>query len=354
MEENKDMLTLLDKMIQPVFCVKEYKILQSNTAARQMFLQPGVDIRPMLETALEEYEAFQSGCLYLTLTISGHRISGCVQRVEDLDVFELDSGSDGSVLRALALAAAELRKPLVSALSSTEELLEDLKDPEAQMPLAHLNRGLYRILRILGNMSDAEDFASQYKPETINIPEFLEEVFQKAAPMLQSAGLDLHYDSLSEPIYALADSSQLERAVLNILSNAAKFTPKGSCIQASLTRRGRTLRLTVQDCGSGIADSVLGSLFHRYLRQPGIEDSRFGLGLGIRMVHSAAQQHGGTLLVSRGDTGGTRIVMTLAIRQREGTQMRSPLFPLDYSGGFDHTLVELSDVLPSQLFDGSF
>ena len=41
------------------------------------------------------------------------------------------------------------------------------------------------------------------------------------------------------------------------------------------------------------------SIFHRYLRQPGIEDSRFGLGLGIRMVHSAAQKHGGTLLISR-------------------------------------------------------
>ena len=98
----------------------------------------------------------------------------------------------------------------------------------------------------------------------------------------------------------------------------------------------------------------MGSLFHRYLRQPGIEDSRFGLGLGIRMVHSVALQHGGTLLVSQGENGGTRTVMTLAIRQREQTQMRSPVFPLDYSGGFDHTLVELADVLPAELFDGSF
>lgn len=354
MEENKDMLTLLDKLLQPVFCVKDHTIVQANAAARQMFLEPGMDIRPLLAQSAEDYAAFREGCLYLTLTVGGQSVSGCVQRLDGLDVFELDTGSDSAVLRALALSAAELRKPLGTALSNTGILQEQLTDPETGLMLSQLNRSLYRILRILGNMSDAQDFASLFKPETVNIPEVLDSVFQKASHILEHSGIQLHYAGLSEPIYGLADSSQLERAVLNILSNAVKFSPKGSCIHASLIRRGRSLQLTVQDSGSGIADAVMGSLFHRYLRQPGIEDSRFGLGLGIRMVHSVALQHGGTLLVSRGENGGTRTVMTLAIRQREQNRMHSPVFSIDYSGGFDHSLVELSDVLPAELFDGSF
>lgn len=354
MEEAKDMLALLDKLLQPVFCVKEYTIVQANAAARKLFLQPGMEIRPLLGQTLEEYESMADGALYLNLTVSGQTIGGCVQRVNDLDVFELDTGSDNAALRSLALAAGELRKPLGTALSNTVSLLETLEDPETKTQLAQLNKGLHRMLRILGNMSDAEDFTALSRQETVNIPEVLEEIFQKSADMLDRAGLILHYEGLSESIYALADTALLERAVLNLLSNAAKFSPQGSCIHASLTRRGRTLRLTIQDTGSGIADAVMESLFSRYLRQPGIEDSRFGLGLGIRLVHSVALQHGGTLLISRGENGGTRTVMTLAIRQREGCQMHSPVFPIDYSGGFDHALVELADVLPAELFDGSF
>ena len=354
MEENKDMLALLDKMIQPVFCVKDHVIVHANTAASQMFLAPGLDIRPLLSSSAEAYEQFSDGCLYLNLLVSGQYVSGCVQRLDDLDIFELDTGSDSAVLRALALAAGELRKPLGSAMSGTAALLEDLEDPEAKLQLSQLNQGLYRILRILGNMSDAEDSTTLCRMETVNIPEVLKDILDKAAHMLAHSGIELIYEGLSEPVYALADSSRLERAVLNILSNSAKFSPKGSCIRVSLTRRGHSLRLTVQDSGSGIAESVMGSLFRRYLRQPGIEDSRFGLGLGIRMVHSVALQHGGTLLVSQGENGGTRTVMTLAIRQREQNQMRSPIFPLDYSGGFDHALLELADVLPAGLFDGSF
>ena len=354
MEENKDMLTLLEKLLQPVFCVKDHTIVQANAAARQMFLEPGMDIRPLLEQAAEDYDAFQDGCLYLPLTIGGQAVSACVQRIDGLDVFELDTGSDSAILHSLALAAAALRKPLGTALSNAESLLEDRKETETVLQLSQLNQSLYQILRILGNMSDAKEFTSLSRQETVNIPKVLEEIFQKAAHMLEHSGIILHYSGLSEPIYALADRDQLERAVLNILSNSAKFSPEGSCIQASLIRRGRSLKLTVQDSGSGIADAVMGSLFRRYLRQPGIEDNRFGLGLGIRMVHSVALQHSGTLLVSRGENGGTRTVMTLAIRQREQNRMHSPVFSINYSGGFDHSLVELSDVLPAELFDGSF
>jgi light-regulated signal transduction histidine kinase (bacteriophytochrome) len=354
MEENKDMLTLLDKMIQPVFCVKEYTVIQANAAARQMFIQPGLDIRPLLNPSSEEYEQYSGGCLYLSLSIGGQTVSCCVQRLDDLDIFELDTGSDSAALRSLALAAGELRKPLGTALSNTAALLEDSENPETRLQLAQLNRGLYQIMRILGNMSDAEDASALCRLETVNISGVLKEIIEKSAHMLAYSGMELDYNGLSEPIYALADRSQLERAVLNILSNAAKFSPKGSCIRVSLTRRGRTLRLTVQDNGSGIAEAVMTSLFRRYLRQPGIEDSRFGLGLGIRMVHSIALQHGGTLLVSPATTGGTQIVMTLAIREKDHNRMCRPVFPIDYSGGFDHSLVELADVLPAELFDGSF
>lgn len=351
MEEQKDMLDLLDMMIQPVFCVKENTVLRANATAQQLLLYPGTDVRPLLETGAEEYAQFHGGCLYLTLNLLGQCIGASVRRMQDVDIFEVDSQWDSSALQAMAVASTALRGPLNTALASTASLQDSLADSDSRKQLAQLNRSLYQMMRLLGNMSDAQQVSSHM--ETIDIPDIFREIFEKAEGLLAHSGVTLSYQGMEESVYALADRQQLERAVLNILSNAVKFSPKGSRITASLIRRNHTLQLTVQDSGSGIAQDVMGNLFQRYLRQPGVEDSRFGLGLGIRMIHAAAVSHGGTLLITQGEDRGTRIVMTLAILQNTSGQLRGPVFQVDYSGGFDHALVELADCLPDELYDGN-
>ena len=111
------------------------------------------------------------------------------------------------------------------------------------------------------------------------------------------------------------------------------------------------LHLQVLDSGSGIAQQIRSSIFHRYLRQPGIEDSRWGLGLGMVLIRSAAASHGGTVLIDSPTGAGTRVTMTLAIRQRTEAALRSPILRVDYAGERDHGLIELSDSLPAALYE---
>lgn len=353
MESQKDMFDLLDMMTQPVFCVKDAVIVRSNAVAQQLFPEIGESILPLLGSSAEAYKEFTDGCLYLSLSIAGLSVGACVRRMEDMDIFELDSSENDS-FRAMALAACAMRKPLNSALSEAASLLDSQDDPQVLQQLSQLNRSLYQLLRMLGNMSDAEYISTHYSGRITDIPALFREIFEKAQTLLERSHVTLTYEGMAEPVYALADSEQLERAVLNILSNAAKFTPKGGHIQASLVRRGNCLRLSVQDSGSGIAQDIMGSLFRRHLRQPGIEDSRYGLGLGMHLIHAAAIHHGGTLLVTQGENGGTRIVFTIAMRQKESGSLASPISALDCSGGFDRTLVELSECLSPELFDGSY
>lgn len=351
MDEKKELYDLLDMMVQPVFCVKENTILRANAAAKKCMLQEGGDIRSLLATGAEEYAALEEGCLYLTLSLAGRPVGASVRRLDGLDIFELDDEDD--VLRSMALAGSQLRKPLGTALFHTMSLLETARDPEDISQLSQLNRSLYQMLRVLGNMTDMGQAGVPSQMETQDAPAVIREIFEKAARLSEASGRKLLYREEGESIYCLLDREQLERAILNILSNALKFTPKDQSVEASLTRRGRRLVLTVQDSGSGIAQDVMGSLFRRHLRQPGIEDGRFGLGLGLRMIQAAAAAHGGTLLITQGDQGGTRLVMTLAIRQNAPGTLHSPIFPLDYSGGYDHSLVELSDVLAPELYNGT-
>lgn len=344
MEKQTEIKAVLDALALPAFTAEDGAVSQVNTAARGLLIQPGTPIHALLHTGREEYASFSQGRLYLTLELAGtcHKASVC--RLENTELFILEQ-EDQRELTALALAARELREPLSRAILSAERLFGASPEEEA----LRLNRGLYQMLRILGNMSDAGSPAS--RQETVDIPAVIEEVFEKAAALVPHAGITLRYQGIQESVYALADPQLLERAILNTLSNSMKFTPKGGTIDAILARRERMLQLTIWDSGSGIAEELLPTLFTRYLRQPTIEDSRCGLGLGMTLIKSAAEAHGGTVLIDKPASGGARITLTLAIRQRTEDTLRSPILRVDRFGERDHALIELSDSLPPELYD---
>lgn len=350
MEEKKEDFGMLDLMIRPGFCVKQYQIVKLNAAAESLLLTVGTDVRSLLLTGQEEYEAFESGCLYLKLKLSAQGCGASVTRMGDCDVFILDQDSDDSALRCLALAARELREPLTSIMISAERLLPHAS-PETSEQAARLNRGLHQMLRLIGNMSDASHCGAVSHQEVRDIGALFGEIFEKAHTLVTQTGVSLRYQGLSEQLLCLADSEQLERSVLNILSNAVKFTPKDGCIEANLTRHGKMLRLSITDSGSGIAEHVLRNVFTRYLRQPGIEDSRFGLGLGMVLIRNAATNHGGTVLIDQPNGKGTRITMTMMVRQNTDGLLRSPVMRIDYAGEQDHGLIELSDCLPISVYE---
>jgi signal transduction histidine kinase len=190
----------------------------------------------------------------------------------------------------------------------------------------------------------------------VEIREFFGEIFEKNRILMEHNGLTLRFENLDQRLYTLADGEKLERAVMNMLSNAMKFTAPGGTIAAKLTRRDKMLSLTLRDSGEGIPEAIRGTVHRRYLRQPGIEDSRFGIGLGMVLIRSAAAAHGGTVLIDHPEGTGTRITMTMVIRQDTSGNVRTSrtsnfLAAIDYAGGRDHSLLELSEHLPHTLYE---
>lgn len=346
MEQMKDSPGLLELLPHPGFLVQENIIVRVNASAAAMQVTVGTPIGELLDGCREDYGGFSGGCLYLTLSLSGALLGACALRMEAGDVFLLDGGQEDAVLQSLALASRQLRLPLSNIMISAESLFSQLPEsPEAQEAAARLNRGLYQLLRLVGNMSDADSGLT--RRETLSIGGVFDEIFEKAGTLCQEAGFHLEYSGLKEDIYAIADRQQLERAVYNLLSNAMKFSPAGSTITAWLTRRGRKLCLQIQDAGEGILPA---DLFHRYLRQNTLEDSRFGMGLGMVLVRACAASHGGTVLVNTPEGGGTRVTMTLTLRQNADDILHSPTLRLEYTGGRDSALIELSQQLPWELY----
>ena len=355
MEQTEELYTLLNLMDRPAFYVKDGTVSCTNSAARQLLVRDGDLILPLLQTGIQEYEDFRDGCLYLTLSLSGGSRGASVTRTTAGDLFVLEQEDVQTDLQAMALAAQELRQPLTSILAVADRLFPLAgadSDPNTLEQAARINRGLFQMLRIVGNMSDAYRYSLETgaNQETRDVGAIIEEIFKNAAPLIAHAQITLRYTGLEESILCLADEEKLERAVNNILSNAVKFTPAGGTIDARMTRKGHMLYLTVQDSGEGISEPVKGNLYTRFQRAPGIEDSRFGIGLGAVLIRAAATCHGGTVLMEQAPGQGYRITMTLAIRQNKDGTLRSPRFRTDYAGERDHRLIELSEVLPPALY----
>lgn len=350
MEQMNDTMGMLDLMIRPGFCVKDNMIVKVNHAAQTLLIEAGADIRTLLETGKDEYAEFQEGCLYLTLRISDLRWSASVTRMDGYDVFLLEQEEDQTELQAMALAAQQLRGPLANAMTIADELLNE--NPDLEEKAARMNRAFYQLLRIVGNMSDASRYcaSSASRQENVDIRAAFEDIFQKTANMVSHTGITLTFTNLNQPVVCLADREMLERAVLNTVSNAIKFTPEGGTIACQLTRRDNKLYLSIQDTGSGVDSAIQGSVFHRYKREPGLEDGRYGIGLGMVLIRSAAAHHGGTVLMDHPQGVGTRVTMTIAIRQSAETMVRSGIYRFDYAGERDHGLIELADSLPYHVY----
>ena len=351
--ESKNIETpLLELIERPVLCVKNGVVIQLNRAAAQMQIPQNTPIRELIVDNWQSYEKFESGQLFLNLCVCKIPCGATVIRSGDMDYFILDQQEDHDRLQAMALAAQQLRMPLSNVMTITDQFLSN-RHLEASCDLrtqaSKINKGLFQLLRILSNMADAMRYADPepVRMENCNLSAFIEEVFQKAKVLIGDTGVKLRYTGISQPVFGLVSCEHLERGIYNMISNAVKFSPKGGKVEAKLTQSENFLSLSIQDNGSGIPADIQANLFTRYRRQPGIEDGRYGIGLGMTMIRSAATIHGGTVLIDQPAQGGTRVTLTIALRQPDSdTPLRSPIKSIcDYAGGWDHGLTELSELL---------
>lgn len=337
--------TILSQMNQPAFLVQNGVITALNSNAANHFAEIGMDIGEMLITGIEEYSQLTQGSLYLTIEICGTPYPCCVSCLENAQLFTLELDSVKAELQVLSLAAQQLSFP-ISELSVLFHQLEDVDENKK----AQISQSLFRLRRLVGNMADASRYATAPAAQnTADVTSLFGEILEKAQTLLSESGIKLSYTVPKQPIYSQINQELIRRAVYNLLSNGAKFSDQSSNIDARLTQNGNKLYFTVSSKNSSNILAA-GNLFNRYTRQPGLEERKYGLGLGMALIHAAAMAHNGTVLIQQYPDEIIRITMTISITKGNDNMVRSPqLFP-DIYGGNDQALIELSDVLSSDLY----
>lgn len=206
--------------------------------------------------------------------------------------------------RLVADASHELRTPLTS-LRTNLDLLRQAEgntalSPEARLELLDDVRGQIEELSAL--VGDLVELARE-EPTTRTVAEVdLAEVVERAVTRVRRRAHGVSFDVELEPWPVVGDSSSLERAVTNVLDNAAKWSPGEGTVTVHLA--GGVL--TVDDEGSGIAEADLPHVFERFYRA---DESRAlpGSGLGLAIVRQVIDRHGGRVEVSAAPGGGARL-----------------------------------------------
>ena len=345
MEHQNTTKVLLELLDRPAFCVKDSRVIAANELALQRMIEVGDPIEKYLLQCSAAYRDFSEGCLFINVYIDYLTYGATVTRLEDCDLFLLEKLAD-SARQAMALAAQQLRNPLNVAFTIAEGLKAG--------PQAEFKHYLNQMHRQICNMADLNQYdtrAALFLQPT-ELCSVFAETMKKASAALRITKTKLHYTALPETIVGMADRDMLERAILNLISNAAKFSNAGDTINAKLTRKGDILHFTVQDNGCGIDPEVMQTAFFRYLREPRVEDGRHGLGLGLAVVSAVASCHDGTVLITQPKKGGTRVTMTITILPCDDATLCSPvqLPSSDYASGHNRALMEFSELLPTRSF----
>ncbi|HZD88060.1 MAG TPA: ATP-binding protein, partial [Gaiellaceae bacterium] len=216
----------------------------------------------------------------------------------------------------------ELRTPLTLILSPLEELLAqpDAADPEERRSrLELIRRNALRLLRLVNALLDFSR-AEAGRIEALFEPTDLAAVTHDLAAAFRSAvdaaGLRLVVDCapLPEPVYV--DRDAWEKIVLNLLSNALKFTFEGE-IALSLAAAEGSVELQVRDTGVGIPPGELPHLFERFHRVRGVRSrSHEGSGIGLALVRELVELHGGTVAVESALGAGTAFRVRVPLGSR--------------------------------------
>ncbi|MGH3491904.1 MAG: sensor histidine kinase [Sciscionella sp.] len=205
-------------------------------------------------------------------------------------------------------AGHELATPLTSLRTNIELLLRAEQQPDRMLAPEDRRRLLTDIQAQTGELSSlmAEVVDLAMDPATLEAPTELDlaDVAAAALARARSRTPDYTFRLSAAPSPVHGRGSILERAVLNLLDNAAKFSDPSEVIDVDVAAQDAVVRLSVTDHGRGIAEADLERVFQRFHRSTEAR-SLVGSGLGLSIVRQVIAAHGGQVWLERGATGGT-------------------------------------------------
>ncbi len=211
-----------------------------------------------------------------------------------------------------------------------------------------MQQNCYRLLRLVNNLIDMNKIDSGYLEinlENNDIAKITEVIAVSVKEYIENKGIAFEYVAEQEELYTACDPDKIERIILNLLSNSIKFTKPDGKIMVSLKKEQDMAILAVKDTGIGIPPDKVGIIFDRFsqLNESLIRKNE-GSGIGLSLVKSLVELHGGKIEVNSHYGVGTEFIIQLPIRLLAEHQVRVDEFTDLYEKRIEKINIEFSDI----------
>jgi PAS domain S-box-containing protein len=215
----------------------------------------------------------------------------------------------------LAQLAHELRNPLAPIRNAARIFrLKQSAEPDVLWASEVIDRQVDHLTRLIDDLLDVSRISRnrlELRRQRIELQEVVRGAVEISKPTLDQNGHRLELDVCAEPVYLIADMARLTQALMNLIINAAKYTDAGGTIRLIAGLESGDAVLRVRDNGIGIEPESLPKLFEMFYQAPAAaERSQGGLGIGLSLVKSVVELHGGSVEArSEGVGKGSEFVM---------------------------------------------
>ena len=198
----------------------------------------------------------------------------------------------------VAMLAHELRSPLAPIMKGAN-LLQTASEDDATIEHAGkvISKHAKHMTRIIDDLLDITRISRGHvtiRLETLDFRQVIEDAMEEVQPLIESYGHQLYVDIPAHPLPVKGDHDRLVQVASNLLNNAVKFTPPGGRLDLAVVIEKNELLMTLADNGDGIDPELMPDLFDLFSQGERSVDRRLGgLGLGLALVKSLVQMHGG-------------------------------------------------------------
>lgn len=209
----------------------------------------------------------------------------------------------------------ELRTPLTLILSPLEAMLKDTKDDKQHRRLEIIRGNANKLLYLVNQLLDFrknEIAGLKFRPDEGDIVAYIKNLCESFDGFLESKKVQLTFFSSSDTLMMSFDPDKMGKIVLNLLSNAFKFTPDGGRVDVALSQNEGKLIIKVSDTGVGIDDKDKPLIFQRFYQADSNKSG--GSGIGLSLVNEYVKLHDGTVEIVDNVGGGSVFIITLPIR----------------------------------------
>ncbi len=219
-------------------------------------------------------------------------------------------------LRFFMNISHEIRTPMTLIVAPLQSLIKQDNDPHRRGVYETIRRNAERILGLINQMMDLRKIDKgqmQLHMRDTNLVSFINDIYTLFAQQAKNKNILFHFDCDQERIMAWIDRGNFDKIIINILSNAFKFTPTGGEIRITLTTNEKEASISIFDNGEKIPEDKLERIFERFYQTPSsANDRNIGTGIGLDLTRSLVELHHGSI-EARNNADGPGCEFTVTI-----------------------------------------